>query len=64
MTTLSGEITTIMLAIPMPRYRPTRASPASARSSPALAFVTASSAVAVPHASASRSARANASRQP
>ena len=37
MTTVSGESTTIMLAIPMPRYRPTRARPARARSSPALA---------------------------
>ena len=63
-TTRSGESTTIMLAIPMPRYVPIRSKPASAAASPSRAAWTAASAVAVPHAAASWSARANASRQP
>ena len=57
-------MTAIMLAMPIPRYRPTRARPSSARRSPARAAATAASAVSVPQAAAIRSARANASRQP
>src|SRR5512141_847953 len=57
-TIRSGDSTVIMLAIPIPRYRPTAARPAIARSLPARAARTASSAVAVPHAAAIWSARA------